>query len=237
MAGPVGLRRLARSAGALGFCVLAVAGCGTSGSDEKSSGGFVDCTDIEKLSRARDAECGQDGPTHTGPTSSTIDSRTSTSSTPQPVPFPTRPRVRPCVPSDPTTTTTSTTTTTTSTTLPPRTTTTLDAQPACSDYKTPNTSRARSWATFERRGVRVSVHRVPERKLTIEITSSDGKYDGTRLDPDSSIYDGLELTTSVGFDWVWDVYQKKFVLKPGQVRTVLRVYDCWSYVDGPSDLF
>jgi hypothetical protein len=96
---------------------------------------------------------------------------------------------------------------------------------------------SRSWATFERDGVRISVHRNPYKTLTVVVTSSDGRYQDTNIDPTTDLADGLEVTTKMGFDWVWDYYKREFVQTPGQVRPLLRVGSCWTYIDGPSDLF
>jgi hypothetical protein len=134
------------------------------------------------------------------------------------------------------TTSTSTTTTSTSTTTTrPRTTTTAGSP--CTQYRDTQYVPSQSWVTFERNGVQVSVHGVPSKTLTVVVTSSDGQYDETQVDPTTTLYEGLEITSKIGFGWVWDYALERFVLKGGQVSRVLRVYDCWTWVEGPDDLF
>jgi hypothetical protein len=70
------------------------------------------------------------------------------------------------------------------------------------------------------------------RTLTVVVTSSDGRYDQTRVDPHVELTDGVELGTTFGFDWV-----SPGVQAPGQVRPALRVYDCWDVVSAPDDVF
>ena len=138
-----------------------------------------------------------------------------------------------------TTTTTKKKATTTTTTKKPTTTTTTEPdEEECESYSDTRYLPARSAVTFERNGVSVDVQRVWHRNLTLEVTSSDGKYRHTRVDPDTVLYEGLVVTTSnLHLDWVWDYFKEEFVMEPGQVNTVLRVYDCWTYTHGPDDLW
>ena len=137
----------------------------------------------------------------------------------------------------------STTTTTRKSTPRPKpkpttTTTTEPDEEECETYSDTRYLPARSAVTFERNGVTVDVQRVWHRYLTLEVTSSDGKYRHTRVDPDTVLYEGLIVTTSqLHMDWTWDYFKEEFVLEPGQVDTVLRVFDCWTYVNGPDDLW
>jgi hypothetical protein len=109
------------------------------------------------------------------------------------------------------------------------------AEPGCDRSSDTQYIPTQSWVTFERDDLRVSLRK--QSTLRIEVTSSNGDYNGTYVEPTTSIYEGLQVTTTIGFDWVWDMSEERFVLKPGQVKAILRVWDCWRYVEGPADLF
>ncbi len=102
----------------------------------------------------------------------------------------------------------------------------------CSNARDTQYIPSQSPVVFEQDGVQVSINRVWSKTLTVEVTSSDGRYDGTWVDPHGPIYEGLELQSEMGFDWT-----APGELEAGQVRPVLRVYDCWTVVTGPADLW
>jgi hypothetical protein len=102
----------------------------------------------------------------------------------------------------------------------------------CSSYRDTRYIPSQSWLVFERDGDTLSVIGDPYRTLTVIVTSSDGTYDQTRVDPHVELVDGIELGTQFGFDWIRPGEQA-----PGQVRPALRVYDCWDVVQAPDDVF
>lgn len=102
----------------------------------------------------------------------------------------------------------------------------------CSSYQDTQYIPAQTAIVFERDEVSLSVNRDPVRTLTVIVSSSDGAYDQTRVDPHVELMEGIELGTQFGMDWI-----EPGVRAPGQVRPALRVYDCWELVEGPSDVF
>ena len=139
---------------------------------------------------------------------------------------------------------------TTTTQAKPRRTTTTQAEPrrtttsgagragsSCSTYRDTQYIPTNSWVTFERDEVRISVHRIYFKTLTVEVVSSDGLYGNDRVDPTVTLYEGLVLTSRIGFGNEYNPATGRFEPKPGQVFPLLRVYDCWTYIDGPTDVF
>lgn len=102
----------------------------------------------------------------------------------------------------------------------------------CSTYRETQYIPARTALVFERDGVTLAVNRDPVRTLTVIVSTSDGDYNQTRVDPHVELVDGIELGTKFGMDWV-----APGKLAPGQVRPALRVYDCWRVVEAPPDVF
>ena len=102
----------------------------------------------------------------------------------------------------------------------------------CSSYQDTQYIPAQTALVFERDDVSLSVSRDPVRTLTVIVTSSDGTYNETRVDPHVELVEGIELGTQFGMDWI-----RPGELAPGQVRPALRVYDCWEVVEAPDDVF
>src|SRR5262245_14131367 len=103
---------------------------------------------------------------------------------------------------------------------------------SCSSYQETQYIPSQSPLVFERDDVTVEVIGDPLRTLAVIVTSSDGEYDQTSVEPHQELFEGIELGTQFGFDWV-----SPGVQAPGQVRPALRVYDCWDVVEAPSDAF
>lgn len=102
----------------------------------------------------------------------------------------------------------------------------------CDSYRQTQYIPAQSALVFERDGDSVQVSRDPVRTITVIVTSSDGRYNQTRVDPHVELVDGIDLGTTFGFEWVAPGEQA-----PGQVRPALRVSECWEVVEAPSDVF
>jgi hypothetical protein len=102
----------------------------------------------------------------------------------------------------------------------------------CDSYRQTQYIPSDSELVFERDGDSVQVIGDPLRTLTVIVTTSDGRYQQTPVDPHVEIVEGIDLGTTFGFEWVAPGEQA-----PGQVRPALRVSDCWEVVEAPSDVF
>ena len=103
---------------------------------------------------------------------------------------------------------------------------------SCSSYRETQYIPSQTALVFERDDVTVEIIGDPLRRLAVIVTSSDGEYDQTRIEGYGELFEGIELGTKFGMDWV-----SPGVQAPGQVSPALRVYDCWEVVEAPPDVF